>query len=73
VNLFEAMRVYVRVIEREGMAKGVTMSGVDRSRRIARLKRVLWFLLLWLFGVGGAALIALPFHLLVVSAVRSQV
>ncbi len=57
--------------ERLPHVKGVAMSGVDRSQRIARLKRVLWFVLLWLLGVGGAALLTLPFHLLVVSATRT--
>ena len=46
------------------------MSQVDRSRRSARWKRVLWFFLLWLFGVAGTALLTLPFHLLVVAAVQ---
>jgi len=46
------------------------MSKVDRSQRNARLKRVLWFVLLWIFGVAAAALLTLPFHLLVVSAMR---
>ena len=27
-----------------------------------------WFVLLWLAGVAGAALLALPFHLLVAAA-----
>ena len=44
------------------------MSGVDRRPRGAGWKRALWFVLLWLLGVGGTALLALPFHLLVVSA-----
>ncbi len=46
------------------------MSGVDRGQRIARLKRALWFVLLWLLGVAVTALLVLPFHLLVVSATR---
>jgi hypothetical protein len=38
--------------------------------RAARLKRVGWFVLLWCCGVAGTALLALPFHWLVVSAIR---
>ena len=55
---------------RSSEVKGVAMSQVDRSRRSARWKRVLWFVLLWLFGVAGTALLTLPFHLLVVAAVQ---
>lgn len=58
------------VSERLPQVKGVAMSGVDRRQRIARLRRALWFVLLWLFGVAGTALLVLPFHLLVVSATR---
>ena len=46
------------------------MSGVDESLRKARLKRAAWFVLLWLAGIAGTALLVLPFHLLVVSATR---
>ena len=46
------------------------MSKVDRSQHHARLKRLLWFVLLWIFGVAAAALLTLPFHLLVVAARR---
>ncbi len=47
------------------------MAKVDGGLRSARLKRILWFVLLWLFGVAGTALLTLPFHLLVVSATRT--
>jgi hypothetical protein len=43
---------------------------VEREGRHAQLKRVAWFVLLWCFGVAGTALLALPFHWLVVSAIR---
>lgn len=33
-------------------------------------KRTLWFIALWLLGVAGTALLVLPFHLLVVAAMR---
>ena len=42
----------------------------DHGGHRARLKRVAWFVLLWCFGVAGTALLALPFHWLVVSAIR---
>ena len=29
------------------------------------IKQMVWFVLLWMLGVGGMALLALPFHLLV--------
>jgi hypothetical protein len=40
------------------------------DRRVARLRRsqAFWFVLLWFAGVAGAALLALPFHLLVAMA-----
>ncbi|ASL47798.1 hypothetical protein bAD24_III10405 [Burkholderia sp. AD24] len=38
------------------------------SRALAGAKGLGWFLSLWLLGVGGTALIVLPFHLLVVWA-----
>jgi len=47
------------------------MSRVHRNQRHGRLKRLLWFVLLWVFGVAGTALLTLPFHLLVVSATRT--
>ena len=47
------------------------MPKLDRGLRTARLKRILWFVLLWFFGVAGTALLTLPFHLLVVSATRT--
>jgi len=44
------------------------MSRRDPGGRRARLRRVLWFVVLWASGVAGMALLALPFHLLVVAA-----
>lgn len=35
-------------------------------------KRVLWFVALWLLGVGGAVLLALPFRLLIAAAMHYQ-
>lgn len=32
------------------------------------LRRIGWFVLLWVAGVAGAGLLALPFHWLVVAA-----
>lgn len=37
-------------------------------RRRAVRSQLLWFLLLWAGGVSGAALLALPFHFLVMAA-----
>lgn len=33
-------------------------------------KRLLWFIALWLLGVGGTALLVLPFHLLIAAAMH---
>ena len=35
-------------------------------------KRLLWFVGLWLLGVGGAVLLALPFRLLIAAAMHYQ-
>ncbi len=40
----------------------------ELSRAALAAKGVGWFLFLWLLGVGGTALIVLPFHLLVMWA-----
>jgi hypothetical protein len=40
----------------------------ELSRATIVAKGVGWFLFLWLLGVGGTALIVLPFHLLVMWA-----
>ena len=39
----------------------------DRGLR-GRAKSLLWFILLWVLGVSGAAMLTLPFHLLVAVA-----
>lgn len=46
------------------------MSQTGRDNRKASRQSLLWFVALWLLGVAGAALLALPFHLLVTMAMR---
>ena len=51
-------------------AKGPAPAEGARGGRNVRLRRAGWFVLLWCFGVAATALLALPFHWLVVSAIR---
>jgi hypothetical protein len=44
------------------------MSRIQLWLRRLLQRQFVWFLLLWLAGVAGTALLALPFHLLVVAA-----
>ncbi|MDR8397419.1 hypothetical protein NE850_13820 [Paraburkholderia sp. USG1] len=46
------------------------MSQISRDNRKASRQSVLWFVALWVLGVAGAALLALPFHLLVAAALH---
>jgi hypothetical protein len=46
------------------------MSQTSRDTRKAHRQRLIWFVALWLLGVTGAALLALPFHLLVAAAMH---
>ena len=46
------------------------MANITITRR-ERLARVAWFLALWLAGVGGAMLLAMPFRLLVQAGARA--
>jgi hypothetical protein len=46
------------------------MSQVSRDTRKTPRHGLLWFVALWLLGVGGTALLVLPFHLLVAAAMH---
>lgn len=45
------------------------MANITITRR-ERLSRVGWFVALWLAGVGGAMLLAMPFRLLIQAGAR---
>jgi len=47
---------------------GLISSSIRQLRRRLFSNRTFWFVLLWLAGVVGMALLALPFHLLVMAA-----
>jgi hypothetical protein len=44
----------------------------QRNREQSFRKRLLWFIGLWLLGVAGAVLLALPFRLLIAAAMHLQ-
>ncbi|CAG4904602.1 hypothetical protein [Paraburkholderia gardini] len=46
------------------------MSETSRDTGKTYRQRLIWFVALWLLGVAGAALLALPFHLLVAAAMH---
>jgi hypothetical protein len=46
------------------------MSPTSRNTRKTSRHGLLWFIALWLLGVGGTALLVLPFHLLVTAAMH---
>lgn len=46
------------------------MFKVHADKMSTRGKRVMWFVILWIAGVAGTALLAMPFHLLVKAAMR---
>ncbi|CAE6726305.1 hypothetical protein R69927_01073 [Paraburkholderia domus] len=46
------------------------MSQASRDTRKTSRHGLLWFVALWLLGVGGTALLVLPFHLLVAAAMH---
>jgi hypothetical protein len=41
------------------------MAGLVHVKYNQTLRRLFWFVLLWLCGVGGAAMLVLPFRILV--------
>ncbi len=47
---------------------GALIARVESRFKSASAKRVAWFVLLWLLGVGAAVLLALPFRILVALA-----
>ncbi|WP_186307845.1 hypothetical protein [Paraburkholderia sp. BCC1884] len=48
------------------------MSRTNHDRESTFSKRLLWFVALWLLGVLGAVLLALPFRLLIAAAMHYQ-
>ncbi|WP_168789130.1 hypothetical protein [Paraburkholderia aromaticivorans] len=48
------------------------MSQTSPDRKTTFSKGLLWFVGLWLLGVAGAVLLALPFRLLIAAAMHYQ-
>ncbi|MFM0740942.1 hypothetical protein PQQ51_27165 [Paraburkholderia xenovorans] len=48
------------------------MSQLSPDRKTTFGRRLLWFVGLWLLGVAGAVLLALPFRLLIAAAMHFQ-
>lgn len=49
-----------------------SVSQTNPDRKTTFSKRLLWFIGLWLLGVAGAVLLALPFRLLIAAAMHYQ-
>jgi hypothetical protein len=49
-----------------------SVSQTSPDRKTTFSKRLLWFVGLWLLGVGAAVLLALPFRLLIAAAMHYQ-
>ncbi|WP_345814198.1 hypothetical protein AAGS40_07405 [Paraburkholderia sp. PREW-6R] len=48
------------------------MAQPDRERERSFSRRLMWFVGLWLLGVAGAIVLALPFRLLIAAAMHYQ-